>query len=465
MRRVLGAVLLLLVVAGAAVWWLKFEHEPPQATLRSPSGPLGAATPIEIEVRSDAPGLRSVLVRLRRDGQSLDLAREFFPAYTWRGSGVTSKTLRLQPDLSQLGISEGQATLEVFVETHAWRLGPPPAGPLLSTELTIDLVPPRLELLTRQHNVRLGGVELAVFRQSADTVSSGVQVEDYFFPATVGYFSDRDVALAFFAVPQDLSADVQPRLKATDAVGNERSVALPVRVQSHTFRHRTLQISDRFLERKVPELEAENGLPPSTDLVQGYLRINGELRRENDARLRALASASWGTALWDGSFHEQPNAAALSAFADRRTYVYGSKAIDQQTHLGYDLASYKLSTIEAAQNGVVIFADRLGIYGNTVVLDHGLGIFSLYGHLSAISVKPGDSVSAKQPLGQSGETGLAGGDHLHFSVMLYGVHVDPVEWWDARWMREHVTAKLTMLPRSAEASKREERANHDDEQG
>jgi murein DD-endopeptidase MepM/ murein hydrolase activator NlpD len=461
----LGLGLLLLLLAGGAVWWLKFEHEAPQAVLLSPTGPLGAATPIEIEVRSDAPGLRSVLVRLRREATSIDLARDFYPAYTWRGSGVTKKTLRLQPDLSQLGTSEGKATLEVFVETHAWRIGRPPPGPLLSSELTIDLVPPRLELLTRQHNLRLGGVELAVFRQSADAVSSGIEVEDYFFPATVGYFDDPDVALAFFAVPQDLSADVEPRLKASDAVGNERSVALPVRVRSRTFRHRTLQISNRFLERKVPELEAENGLPPSSDLLQGYLRINGELRRENDARLRALASASWGTALWDGSFRQQPNAAALSAFADRRTYVYDGKAIDEQTHLGYDLASYKLSSVEAAQNGVVVFADRLGIYGNTVVVDHGLGIFSLYGHLSTIAVNPGDSISTGQTLGQSGETGLAGGDHLHFSVMLYGIHVDPVEWWDARWVRDHVTAKLTMLPRSTKGSKREESVNREDGKG
>jgi murein DD-endopeptidase MepM/ murein hydrolase activator NlpD len=89
-----------------------------------------------------------------------------------------------------------------------------------------------------------------------------------------------------------------------------------------------------------------------------------------------------------------------------------------------------------------VFAGDLGIYGNTVILDHGLGLHTLHSHLSAIDVKDGESIKPKQVLGKTGETGLAGGDHLHYGVYLHGVAVLPVEWWDAKWIRDNIEPKL-----------------------
>ena len=138
------------------------------------------------------------------------------------------------------------------------------------------------------------------------------------------------------------------------------------------------------------------------------------------------------------------NAAPMSAFADRRSYLYKGETIDRQTHLGYDLASLQNAHGRGQrQDGVVVFAGYLGIYGNTVVIDHGLGIFSLYGHLSSDRRQSRDRRCRRaRSIGQTGETGLAGGDHLHFSILLRGVQVDPVEWWDPQWMREHLADQL-----------------------
>ncbi|HVO26092.1 MAG TPA: M23 family metallopeptidase, partial [Candidatus Margulisiibacteriota bacterium] len=437
------------LVAGV-LWWFKFEKHPPQAALVAPLVALGRKTPIDIDVRSDAPGLRAISVRLQAGGNSYDLLSETYPKSSWRGSGLTAKRIHVEPDLLALKVPEGPVTLEVRADTYAWHpFGASPA-PRLTVPATLDLTPPRIELLTTQHNVRLGGVELAVFRQSPDTVRSGIEVDKYFFPAMTGYFADSAVALAFFAIPQDLNADVRPKLIASDAAGNQREIAVPVSIKPRTFADRTLAIDDTFLARKVPEIEEASGLPIAADLVQGYLYINGELRRQNEARILELTKAA--TPVWSSSaFHRQSNAAPLSAFADRRTYTYRGQPIDHQTHLGYDLASLKLSPVEAAQAGKVVLAQNLGIYGNAVILDHGLGIYSLYGHLSSFTVKEGDQVTAGQTLGQTGETGLAGGDHLHFSIMLHGVHVDPVEWWDPHWLHDHVTPKLTMFPRATTA--------------
>ena len=125
-----------------------------------------------------------------------------------------------------------------------------------------------------------------------------------------------------------------------------------------------------------------------------------------------------------------------------RSYLYGGKRVDSQVHLGFDLASTARAAVPASNDGRVAFTGTLGIYGETVILDHGLGLFSLYGHLSEISVEEGQRVVRGAPIGRTGQTGLAGGDHLHFAMLVHGVFVDPLEWFDGRWIREHVEAKL-----------------------
>ena len=454
---VLGVAFLLIV---GTFWWLKFERHGPRVSAPPAIQVLGRTTPMEFDIQSDAPGLRSVAVRLQSGGTTHDLLNESFPKTSWRGSGVLQKRVHVEADLVPLKVTEGPATLEVYVETYAWHVLPVSRAPQLSLPVTIDLTPPKIEPLTTQHYVRLGGMDVAVFRQSADAVRSGIEVDKYFFPSQSGFFADPTIALVFFAVPQDLTAEVRPRLVASDAAGNQREVYLPCDLKPRPFAERTLAIDDDFLSRKVPELAHESGLPVSGDLVQDYIHINRDLRQQNEARIRQVTAHSALEPLWDGAFRRQPNTAPLSSFADRRTYTHHGDVIDHQTHLGYDLASLKLSPVEAAQNGVVVYAENLGIYGNAVILDHGLGIFTLYGHLSSIAVQAGERVRTGQTLGQSGETGLAGGDHLHFSVMLWGVHVDPVEWWDPHWLRDRVTAKLTMFPRAAATAG----AEHNDEQ-
>ncbi|WP_239027828.1 M23 family metallopeptidase [Geomonas subterranea] len=96
----------------------------------------------------------------------------------------------------------------------------------------------------------------------------------------------------------------------------------------------------------------------------------------------------------------------------------------------------------AANRGRVVWADDLGIYGQCVIIDHGLGLQTLYGHLSRIAVKEGEEVRKGDIIGDTGDTGLAGGDHLHFGVMISGQEVNPIEWWDPTWIRNNVTGKL-----------------------
>src|SRR5574337_432749 len=177
MRALLAVFSAALLVGVGALWWLKFEHHPPQAALARPLDALGRSTPFDINLSADAPGLRAVEVRLQAGGTSYALLSDTYPAANWRGSGLRAATVHVAADLGALKVPEGPATLEVYVDGYAWHLLPHGRVPRLTQAVTVHLTPPKVELLTTQHNARLGGMELAVFRQSADAVQSGIAVD------------------------------------------------------------------------------------------------------------------------------------------------------------------------------------------------------------------------------------------------------------------------------------------------
>jgi murein DD-endopeptidase MepM/ murein hydrolase activator NlpD len=206
-----------------------------------------------------------------------------------------------------------------------------------------------------------------------------------------------------------------------------------------------VEISDRFIERLLPYFATFYPLDPQQSNIDKFLKINNELRKENHEVLYRLKEKTSPERLWEGTWLRQKNAANMARFADHRIYYYKGNKVDEKSHLGVDLASLANSPVEASNHGRVIYADRLGIYGFTVVLDHGQGLASVYGHLSKIEVTLGQEVKKGDTVGLTGQTGLAGGDHLHFAIMVNGVYVNPIEWWDDHWIEDNVSRKLALV--------------------
>jgi len=442
----LGAVALAVLAATCA------EPLAPTARVEGLGPALGRGTPLRVIASDRGSGLAHVEVRLvPGDGsEPLVLARQDFPRTGIFGSGVHEATL--SPSLgANVPVPEGKATLEVYAADHSW-LSALRRRPRVAQEVLVDVTPPALAILSKGHATRVGSSELAIFRVGADAATAGVQVGEVFFPATAGVFKEPDLRAVLFAIPEDTTG-ARPVAVATDAAGNRAEVALDVPVQPRKFAEKKLAVTDAFMQKKVPELLAANDLASDGTVLDGYLRINRDLRRSTEARIRDLCSNGAGAPLWsldDGALLRMPGA-ALSGFADRRTYTHDGTIIDHQTHLGYDIASLKNAAVPAAAAGRVTFVGPLGIYGQAVILDHGLGLYTLYGHLSEIVATPGAEVARGDTIGKTGDTGLAGGDHLHFSTMIHGVHVDPSDWWDHHWLHDHVFARLAEHPRSAPA--------------
>ncbi|MGN1038987.1 MAG: M23 family metallopeptidase, partial [Mailhella sp.] len=243
------------------------------------------------------------------------------------------------------------------------------------------------------------------------------------------------------------TGDFLPEIMAQDIAGNVTSSKLLVRAQNRNYRSDTLNIPESFLNFKAGEL-AELCPEEPTPLAQ-YLCANNKVRIGNDSKLLEVAALAGNVSprfLWSGPFRRLPRSAVKANFGDFRTYVDGNRQkIDEQTHMGLDLASVARAEVPAAQDGRVIWVDYLGIHGNMILVEHGLGLMTQYSHLSEYSVAVGDTVKAGQIIGRTGTSGLAGGDHLHFGVLIGGVPVQPLEWLDASWVKNNITSRINIL--------------------
>jgi len=433
MKKIVLILVALAVVAGGYFTLPKFEWKAPQIKL-SPDSEVLALKPIEIEVTEQGTGLESLTVTLSSFGTEHTLVNEKYdqPVLQKKVTVATSKLT---------GIKEGPAVLRVSARDRSlWRFFRGNQT-VIEKNLTIDVTPPTLELLADDPYVNFGGVGVVAYKPSADTVRSGVQIGKYFFPGHKGQTRDPGTYLVFFAHPYDVAEGEKAILIATDKAGNTRQMSLAYTLKDVRYKKSTIAITDEFIQSKVAPLVTDVAIRQKSP-KEIFVAVNRALRKDNDDKIRSIGQKSAAKMLWSGAFSQLTNSKVEANFADARTYIYQGEEIDKAYHLGFDLSVTKRYPVEASNSGVVVFSGDLGIYGNTVIIDHGLALTTLYGHLSSIDVKEGEPVKQKQIIGRSGETGLAVGDHLHFGVYLNGVAVLPLEWWDEKWIRDNVTPKL-----------------------
>jgi murein DD-endopeptidase MepM/ murein hydrolase activator NlpD len=431
--------MLALLAGGTVLALRRWESEPPG--IAGPRTLLlgGQAREVSLDFTDGGTGLRSIRVVLEHAAGEEALFAEDFPGSPFagaaRGTAPSSVTLTIDPQKLPKAIQEG--FLRVTARDWSWRDTFRGNEARLDVPVTIDRKPPRVAVNTGLTYVKRGGSGVVVYAPSEETVRDGVRVGESFFPGHPW----RDRRVAFYAIPVDVESNPKIRVEAEDAAGNVASARWPVVVRERNMPEANVTLPASFLENKVEDLANSEGID-AADRTLAFDRINTEVRAANEARVREALADTAEDKLWEGAFLQMPNSKVTSRFAERRTYFVGGKSVSKATHFGYDLASTSAAPIAAAAGGRVAYADELGIYGNCVLVDHGLGVGTLYGHLSRVDVAPGDDVARGDTLGLSGATGLAGGDHLHFAILVGDSYVDPLEWWDPKWVRENIEARL-----------------------
>ncbi|HSE95418.1 MAG TPA: M23 family metallopeptidase [Methylomirabilota bacterium] len=439
MRRSWKGGLVVLVLLGLGAGFLVWRQRQPlvSADLDPAFPALGhPRRTVSLILRAGMGSLGPVEVRVVQAGAARTVLTEDLA-----GAATPEARRPVAIDAAALQLKEGPAELHVFARDDRWRPRPD-VEPRLIHRFVVDLTPPTVELRTATGYIKHAGAGVVVYRV-AGAARSGVQVGGAFFPGVSGLAADPAVHVALFTTPYHTPPEA-PSVLAEDEAGNQRVVGVPVTFLPARFPTDTITLTTGFLARKVPELAPQTpGQATPEQLLQAFLGVNGEGRKANEAKIREIAQGpSAARPLWQGAFRQQPNSKVFANFPEQRTYQVDGRTVDTQWHLGIDLASRRQSPVEASNAGRVVFVGPNGIYGNMVVLDHGLGLFSLYAHLSEMAVKEGQEVKQGEALGRTGETGLAGGDHLHFALLIHGVYTTPLEWWDGHWLRDRVAKPL-----------------------
>lgn len=327
----------------------------------------------------------------------------------------------------------------------------------------VDMVPPALEVLSAPVFVEQGGGGFALL-SAKDADSVFITLADKTFmafkaspgtDAAPGSARQNEAGLqgepgrsqrmsaqeyyVFFPAPYDMKEDSVYYATAKDAAGNQSIKALPSKIKMKSYDKSTINIDSSFVDMVVSPLLNEMNI---SDKEGAFKKVNEEMRADSQMKLIDISEETEPKKMWEGRFLQLRNSKVMAVYGDERTYKYEGREISRSVHLGYDLASFANAPVQAANSGVIRFADELSIYGNTVIIDHGLGLMSLYGHLSTILVKKGQAIRKGDIIAKTGATGLAGGDHLHFAILIHGYEVSPLYWWDAHWINVNVENRI-----------------------
>jgi murein DD-endopeptidase MepM/ murein hydrolase activator NlpD len=449
--KILVTLLLVLGLAAGGAYVVAGRMPGPAIEINKPEKFVGAETPVEVVVRATPAELKTLTMVFEQNGKQ-------YPVYSLgqEGAQITQVEggIQLTQPIGKNTLPELQSGTGRILVTASRPVvyGIRQAENTVTKDVQVRLERPRVSVLSRHHFVNHGGAEFVVYRATPADVTSGVVVGDVEYPgfsaAQAGLpgatINDPAVRVAFFALRHDQDLATPIRLFARDEAGNTARADFDFRVFPKPLKKSRIEVDERLLTTVVPTiLEGTTEIKPAGEPIERFVAVNSELRQKNNAKIAAFAKETAPGMLWGGAvFHAFRNTGVQSAFADYRTYVYQGKEVDRQVHLGFDLASFTTTPIVSANAGKVLFADELGIYGNTVIIDHGLGVQSLYSHLSSFDVKAGDTIAKEQQVGRSGSTGMALGDHLHFTMLVNGHMVNPIEWWDSHWIEDRILRKI-----------------------
>lgn len=438
-KRVGGVLFVLVAILGVGAAFFvfnsaMFERDVPTVSMAKGDFWNGR-TPLEITFKDAQSGLKAYRVVVVNGESTRTVAEKSF------ATPVAAETLTLKASSLLTGRRSESITLRVFVrDASRWHFF---AGNSVEAEKTfhIDALRPNVSIVANSYKITHGGAALVVFRAVDDNLAS-VRIETAFgkrFFAQPFYAKGYYVALIAWPV-------TEPRFRADviakDRAGNENRVYIPLHLKEKHYRTSKINLSERFLSGKVTDLAYLYGVDADANALERFRFVNETLRAKNEKLIHELTSKPLHTEVEHFSqipFYPLKNAKVVAGFGDHRLYYYNGEKVSESYHLGLDLASIRMGTIVTQNPGDIIFASENGIYGNMPVMAHGLGLYTLYGHCSSIDVVEGDHVQKGAKIAQTGVSGYAMGDHLHFGVVVQGVEVRPEEWMDKQWIRLNVT--------------------------
>ena len=433
-----GPLLIFVSIIGAVLYVYfsqTFERNAPIITMEHNNGYWNLKKPLEITL-NDESGIHSYKVILHtQDGdKTLQYEQLLVPqqklklsikpprgAYTMKDKELT--LIVQAQDISKWNLLKGNMAQKVF-------------------KLKIDKKRPRVSIVNNSYKISRGGSALVIFKVDDENLDDLYILSNHnkHFKAEPFYKEGYYIALLAWPV-QD--GGFKATVVATDLAGNIRKTYVPLYLKNKKYRVSNIKLSDKFLKGKIYDLAEEfEETQGVTDKLEQFKIINEDVRAKNEKLIHKLTSPVPQEMIGDFKIRRMyplKNAAVVAHFGDHRKYYYHGKFISEAYHLGLDLASHAMAPIKTQNGGKVVFADFNGLYGNMPVLSHGLGLYTIYGHCSSVDVTQGEEVPPNSKIANTGKSGYAMGDHLHFGVLVQGIEVRPQEWMDKQWIKLNIS--------------------------
>lgn len=412
-----------------------FERNDPSVTV-SHDGYWNFQEPIHVSVE-DSSGLKSFKATISTDHDDWVVVDDSTM------SKEKKRVFDVLPPKGHRSVEAQSVVLKIeATDNSLWGLF---MGNTFKQELTlvIDQRRPVLSVITSSYKIQKGGSAIVIFKAS-DSHMESLKIQTNFgktFTAQPfykpGYYASL---LAWPVQAQSFSATVVARDKA----GNETKSAVPVRLKDHAYKVSNIELSDAFLDGKIAELaNVYQQTIGVDDRLEQFRIINEKVRADNEKIIHQITSKVSNAMVSDFRpvpFYPLVNGQKVADFGDHRIYSYkGQENVSQAYHMGLDLASVQMGPVKSSNGGRVIFAKPNGIYGNLPIIDHGFGLYTLYGHCSELHVQEKDRVVSQQEIAKTGMSGYAMGDHLHFGILVQGIEVRPEEWMDSKWIADNIT--------------------------
>ena len=428
--------IMLAVVGGSLFIYFSsmFERNAPQVTMQT-NGYWNLKKPLALEI-SDKSGIKSYKITMKTSKEEKILEYEKLI------SPQNLLNLEVKPPRGVHSIKDKK--IKIIVEAtdiSKWNMLKGNSSKIVFT-LVVDKRRPKLNILSNSYKISRGGSALVIFKAEDENIEKlYIQGNDekQFIPQPFykdGYFISL---IAWPVVDEKFKATII----AKDKAGNISKSYIPLYLKQKNYRVSKIKISDRFLKGKIAELAEEFVETEGVDdSLEQFKIINEDVRAKNEALIHELTSKVITDKIKNFKMNKMyplKNAQVVARFGDHRKYYYDGEFISESYHLGLDLASNAMAQIKPQNGGEVMYSDYNGLYGNMPLIHHGLGLYTLYGHCSSSQVNIGDITKKKESVANTGKSGYAMGDHLHFGVLVQGIEVRPQEWMDKQWIKLNIS--------------------------
>ena len=398
-------------------------------------------TPIRVEV-ADKSKLKSFETILIADQKEYVLENELVNEDS--NSGIL--TFEIKPFKATDGFKATNAILRVKAkDSSSWNFFDGNEA-IKDTNLIIDRRSPQASVISNSYMIKQGGSGILIVEINDENLKDyyiTFNDEEVFelFP-----FQKKGFYISIITWPIDIKEFKKVNLVAVDMANNKTVTKVPFYIKPFKEKVDDIKISEDFVNNISKQVLQNSDMNVPSDIVEAFVKTSKELREKNVKTIRDVSKKNLANSAlipFDvKTFVRMSNAATFAQYGERRHYFYNEHKIDEAWHLGMDWASSKRADIIVTNPGKVIYKDYLGIYGDTVIIDHGLGLGSLYAHTSSINVEVGNDVKTGDKIGNTGATGAVFGDHLHFGMLVQGIEVNPNEWLDNEWIKVNLTKTI-----------------------